>query len=89
MFVKAPFTQQQAARMNAYQEMGIYHPYTCPQRGDGKHTTRNGVLLATTAGWICLDCPYVQETVHEYVIDDDFHRDMHAEYNRRQGLFHP
>jgi hypothetical protein len=86
MFVKAPFTDQQVARMNAYQEMGIYHPYTCPRRDPETHKVYYGdlgTLFATRMGWICRDCPYVQETVHDYILEDDFHHTMHHEYNER------
>ncbi len=38
------------------------HPYTCENRGDGKHrTTRDlGVLTPTLDGWVCKDCDYTQ-----------------------------
>ena len=49
--------------LNRYQQDGRFHPYTCPNRGDGKHRmTRDlGMLEATSRGWVCPDCPYTQD----------------------------
>lgn len=50
------------ARLNAAQRNSTIHPYTCVNRGDGKHVRTNdlGVLVATVDGWMCPSCDYRQ-----------------------------
>jgi hypothetical protein len=64
--IRAPFTPEQVAALNTYQANGRTHPYTCANRGDGRHrtTTDLGVLVATAAGWVCRDCDYTQDWAH-------------------------
>lgn len=48
------------------------HPYTCPNRGDGKHHHNGndlGCLVATEHGWICPDCDYTQGWAHAGSLD--------------------
>lgn len=50
-------------RLNETQVARQYHPYTCPNRGDGEHRVWNGdlgALVATVHGWICPFCEYTQ-----------------------------
>ena len=52
----APFTPQLVAELNEYQrqaEILGHHPYTCVTHSDLS-------LIATTEGWICLQCDYKQ-----------------------------
>lgn len=46
----------------------VFHPYTCLNRGDGKHREFGGdlgVLIPTVRGWICPCCNYTQNWSHE------------------------
>lgn len=56
--IKAPWTDEQVAVLNACQASGRMHPYTCGV--DSNHR----VLLATAAGWVCQDCGYTQDWAH-------------------------
>jgi len=62
------WTQEQVDALNRLQQIKMYHPYTCPNRGDGKHEEGKrdlGLLVATTKGWLCPDCGYRQNLVHD------------------------
>jgi hypothetical protein len=48
-------------QLNRRQEAGEFHPYTCPNRGDGNHGDGKGVLVAMLDGWICPHCDYKQD----------------------------
>lgn len=52
------FTEDQCDRLNKYQQLGEFHPYTCGK--DSLHSA----LVATKAGWLCLDCNYTQSWAH-------------------------
>jgi hypothetical protein len=78
MLIKAPFTFEQVEMMNEYQEMGVFHPYTCPRDRSN--------LYATPAGWVCLRCTYTQDSVHDFVIDPEAHHEMHLEFERLDAL---
>lgn len=73
MSIKEPFSADQVAALNAYQARAGSHPFTCANRGDGNHRDhpvgRNdrGTLVATTRGWICPFCDYVQDWAHEFM----------------------
>jgi hypothetical protein len=53
--IRAPWTDEQVQRLNAWQELPYVHEYTCGV--DSSHS-----LVATTGGWVCMvdDCPYTQ-----------------------------
>lgn len=43
------------------------HPYTCPNRNDGRHLDNGvdlGCLVATENGWVCPHCDYRQDWAH-------------------------
>lgn len=66
--VVAPFTWEQVLVLDRYQRgdgpLGV-HPFTCANRGDGKHSLLNGYkLVPTTRGWICRECDYTQNWAH-------------------------
>lgn len=47
------------------------HPFTCPNRGDGKHLEVGGdlgILVPTRRGWICLCCDYRQLWAHDFMM---------------------
>lgn len=62
MTKKAPFTDEEIASLNEYQESGWGHPYTC---GNGDQE----ILVATTDGWICKKCAYTQKWCHKWTAD--------------------
>jgi hypothetical protein len=46
------------------------HPFTCPNRGDGKHFDNGpdvGALIPTVRGWICQCCDYTQGWAHNFM----------------------
>ena len=50
--IKAPWTPEQVAALNAYQKRREFHPYTCGNdRTDEKHRDGEGMLVATEQGW--------------------------------------
>lgn len=62
------FTPKQVASLWEFQQSGYFHPFTCPDRGDGRHF-ENGIdlggLIPTVRGWICQCCDYTQDWAHE------------------------
>ena len=56
--IRVPFTQEQCDRLNAYQNAGVFHPFTCG------NDSRHAVLVATPEGWKCPDCDYTQGWAH-------------------------
>lgn len=57
-------------RLNQHQVKGGFHPFTCPNRGDGNHREFNGdlgALVATHRGWICPWCAYTQVWAHTFM----------------------
>lgn len=59
--LRAPWTSEQIAALNAFQHNGRFHPFTCGT--DSGHR----VLLATPDGWVCEDCEYRQTWAHEFM----------------------
>jgi ribosomal protein S27AE len=60
--IKAPFTEDQVASLNAYQKSEFVHPFTCVC---GDHIP----LVATKDGWICNKCAYTQKWAHDFMAD--------------------
>jgi len=60
--VNVPFNDEQVKSLNAYQK-STYHPYTC----GGKNC--RGILVATTNGWVCNNCGYLQDWAHTFSAD--------------------
>lgn len=54
-----PWTEEQVELLNAAQRHPGIHPYTCGM--DSRHRP----LVATTDGWACEDCDYVQTWAFE------------------------
>lgn len=61
--IRAPFTDDQVAALNAFQDSGVFHPFTC-----GNCRTD---LIATKDGWKCPDhdCDYKQDWAHAFMAD--------------------
>ena len=72
--IEAPFTPEQVSYLNAFQNSGRFHPFTCGgDRGDEAHTAYRaehggdfGQLVATAEGWICPVCGYRQTWAHDF-----------------------
>lgn len=61
----APFTAEQLAALNRWQQSGAVHPFTCPMHSDT-------ALIAETDGWRCPQvCDYHQVWAHAFMTDDD------------------
>ncbi len=70
--IRAPFTIGQVEHLLAWQQSGAVHPFTCGNRGDGKHGTifgDTGALIPTVNGWICAFCDYKQNWAHAIMGD--------------------
>jgi len=51
------------SKLNKWQIMGKFHPYTC----DNGHT-----LIATESGWVCEKCPeYHQDWYLDFMLEED------------------
>ena len=68
------FSEQETLSLNAYQESGYGHPYTCPN----EHSLRSGghleealKLHATPGGLVCWwpMCEYEQQWAHKFTKD--------------------
>jgi len=58
--IDAPWTPEQVAALQAGQEGGRFHPYTC--------SNGCGPLTATTEGWVCSGCDYRQTWAHSFSV---------------------
>lgn len=66
------FTTEQVAHLHQFQASTAMHPFTCPNRGDGKHFDNGhdkGMLTPTVRGWICQCCDYTQDWAHDFMLD--------------------
>lgn len=70
--ITAPFPIDSVHRLNQRQVgvddlVQMFHPFTCPNRGDTSHGDEGGdrgVLIATTGGWVCPHCDHTQNWAH-------------------------
>lgn len=59
------FTPKEVDSLNAYQQSGAFHPFTCGgDRTDEDHLDKEGRLVATEYGWHCPYCDYKQDWAH-------------------------
>ena len=68
--VAKPFTPDMVAELEKHQRERQYHPFTCANRGDGKHGDIDGdtgILVPTVRGWICRYCDYTQDWAHAFM----------------------
>lgn len=72
------FTPDQVVALDQYQRgeggwshpLRRMHPFTCTNRGDGKHREVGGdlgALFPTVRGWICPFCDYTQAWAHPFM----------------------
>ena len=61
--ISAPFTEKQMDSLNAWQNRGDVHPFTCSQHS-------NNPLVATRDGWHCAvdGCDYTQNWAHNFMV---------------------
>jgi hypothetical protein len=75
--IEAPWTDEQIANLNASQQSGRFHSFTCGLRD--QHRGNPGVLVATMDGWSCpaSGCDYRQDWAHAFMAaplpPDPFH----------------
>lgn len=80
--VRAPFTDEQVAGLNAYQTESALHPFTC-----GNNST-HPVLVAAREGLHCTACTYTQQWAHAAMADGrwvEASRGVLEEVNARLG----
>lgn len=65
--IKAPFTPEQVAALQFYQDSGVFHPFTCGNREN--HPPEMYRLTPTVRGWICQFCDYTQDWAHSMMAD--------------------
>jgi len=78
--VITPFLLEQVAALHVYQfgpwdtPFGRGHPFTCVNRGDGKHFDNGadlGILTPTVRGWECQYCDYTQDWAHDFMANPE------------------
>lgn len=61
--INTPWTDEQVASLNAFQQHGMWHPFTCPNDSSD--------LIATKNGWKCSKrrCTYTQQWAHDFMLN--------------------
>lgn len=69
-FTTAPWTEEQVAALNQFQNARWMHPFTCGKREGHPLDPEGdyGVLVATKDGWICRHCDYTQDWAHDFML---------------------
>lgn len=62
MQIKAPWTDEQVAALNAWQANDRVHPFTC-----ANDHPDNRELVAHNDGWHCRVCDYRQDWAHDFM----------------------
>lgn len=77
------FTPEEVDSLNAYQQSGAFHPFTCGGECSDKRAfgEEASVLIATEEGWKCYQCDYVQNWSHEWMKDWTWKRGPEAIIN--------
>jgi len=64
------FTPDEIESLNAYQQSGRFHPFTCGgDRTDKNHLDGEGILIAAVEGWYCPYCNFRQDWAHPFMKD--------------------
>lgn len=73
--VKAPWTADQVASLNAFQADGRMHDFTCNRSYCDSRT-----LIATASGWYCsgIACSYQQDWAYDWMCNWDWKRMLDA-----------
>jgi hypothetical protein len=66
--VKAPWNLDQVECLSRWQADDCVHPFTCGGPNRENHRDPERRLLATTEGWVCLDCTYTQNWAHDFML---------------------
>lgn len=68
--IRAPWTPEQVAGLNAYQLRGQFHPFTC---GSPQHLYYSPTLIALEDGWHCplAECGYRQVWATAFMADPE------------------
>jgi len=66
--ITAPWSVEQVASLNNYQNIGWMHPFTCPNHADDAHN-EHPYLRATPEGWQCDACPYTQDWAWQFMAE--------------------
>jgi hypothetical protein len=82
-YVSSPWTDEQVTHLNAFQQSGRSHPFTC----GGEHAPGAPIIVAYEDGWHCPDpynegCDYRQDWAHSFMAGplppDPFHDRLQA-----------
>jgi hypothetical protein len=73
--VQTPFTEEQVENLNKFQMSGVFHPFTCCSAGpadkcERRLGTSEGILVASTDGWVCPCGEYKQNWAHDFMAQD-------------------
>lgn len=81
----APWTPEQVAALNEWQQAGIVHPFTSSMDADG-NAAEKVVLIATTDGWVREEGgPVVQTWAWPWMADPKRLAEQRAVRNRMRG----
>lgn len=68
------WTEEQVNELNKQQKSGKFHPYTCDRKAkecevdmgpiETRDWSKDGILIATTEGWVCPCGKYKQNWAH-------------------------
>jgi len=66
------WNEEQQQKLMEWQRCQHVHPFTCANRGDGRHPFEaeygdHGVLRAGPDGWWCPHCAYTQTWAHDFM----------------------
>jgi hypothetical protein len=61
--IEAPWTDEQVANLQRWQQAGWVHEFTCPN-----HHVESRVLVPTNDGWHC-SCGYTQTWCHDFMME--------------------
>ena len=61
------FTPEEVHSLNDYQNSGVMHPFTCGSGHRTEHPDGEGILVATTKGWVCPYCDFRQDWAHVWM----------------------
>lgn len=69
MLIKAPWTDAEVTKLNAFQTCGWMHPFTCVYQGDVDHGGTATILVAKNDGFECPVCGLRQNWAHDFMLE--------------------